>query len=145
MNSYEMAEDYLKRAGRCLNEAEGSLQDEDYAMTIRRSQECIEPAIKGILSAVFFEFPREHDVSDVLMHVEWREFGLPDWFVKQVEMLAQIMREITPKRGPAMYGFEREMRPAGTLFSQEDGLKAKEDARFVYEACRQFLDQWDVK
>lgn len=56
--------------------------------------------------------------------------------------MARIMREITPKRGPAMYGFEKEMKPASAIFSQEDGMKAVEDARFVLETCKKFLQEW---
>jgi hypothetical protein len=54
------------------------------------------------------------------------------------------MQEITPKPGPAMYGFEREMKPAHAIFSLEDGQKATRDAKFVYEACGKFLKQWEL-
>jgi hypothetical protein len=30
------------------------------------------------------EFPREHDVSEVLMSVPWEKIGSPTWFVDQV-------------------------------------------------------------
>jgi HEPN domain-containing protein len=142
MNSYEMAEDYLKRAGRCLAEAENALRDGDYPMAIRRSQECIELSIKGILRAGAIEFPREHDVSDVLMNMDWKKIGSPDWFIERVEAMAKIMREITPKRGPAMYGFEMEMKPARALFSSGDGMKAITDAGFVFDTCKKFLKEW---
>lgn len=142
MKSYEMAEDYLKRAGRCLQEAESAFRENDYPMAIRRSQECIELSIKGVLRALSIEFPREHDMSDVLVKVAWKEIGSPNWFTARVEDLAKIMREITPKRGPAMYGFEKEMKPASAIFSQEDGMKATEDARFVFETCKKFLQEW---
>jgi HEPN domain-containing protein len=142
MNSYEMGEDYLMRSGRCLKEAENALNDGDHSMAVRRSQECIEMSIKGVLRAVSIEFPREHDVSDVLINVEWKGFGSPGWFIERVERLGKIMREITPKRGPAMYGFEKEMKPAKDLFSHEDGIKATTDAKFVYETCQRFLQEW---
>lgn len=142
MNSYEMAEDYLKRAERCLGEAENAFQENDYPMAIRRSQECVELSIKGILRAVSIEFPREHDVSEVLISAPWEKIGSPTWFVDQVGEMARIMQEITPKRGPAMYGFEREMKPANVIFSLEDGQKATREAKFVYEICGKFLKQW---
>jgi len=137
-----MGEDYLKRAGRCLGEAENALRDGDYPMAIRRSQECIELAIKGILRAASIEFPREHDVSDVLINAEWEGIGCPGWFLDRIDGLARIMREITPKRGPAMYGFEKETKPAIAIFSLDDGIKATTDARFVFETCKKFLQEW---
>jgi len=145
MNSYEMAEDYLKRAGRCLREAEDALNDKDYPMAIRRSQECVELSIKGILRAISIEFPREHDVSEVLISAPWEKIGSPAWFVDHVGEMARIMQEITPKRGPAMYGFETEMKPAHAIFSLEDGQKGTRDAKFVYEACGKFLKQWKCR
>jgi HEPN domain-containing protein len=142
MNSREMAGDYLQRAERCMIEAENALRERDNPMAVRRSQECIELAIKGILRAAAIEFPREHDVSDVLLDTGWAGMGSPKWFVERVPNLARIMREITPKRGPAMYGFEREMRPAKDIFSVEDGVRAIAEARFVLEAARRFLQEW---
>jgi HEPN domain-containing protein len=142
MKSHEMAEDYLRRAGRCLDEAEDAFNEDDYPMTIRRSQECIEFSIKGVLRMASIEFPREHDVSDVLINIAWKEIGSPDWFTDRIQDMARIMREITPKRGLAMYGFEKEMKPASAIFSREDGIKAFEDARFVFEICKRSLQEW---
>lgn len=142
MNTREMGRDYLSRAKRCLTEAEVALNEHDYSMTVRRSQECIEMAIKGILRLSGIEFPREHDVSDVLLKTEWKEIGSPSWFMDNIEKLARIMREITPKRGPAMYGFEKEMKPAGEIFSSDDGIKALNEARFVFETCQRFFLEW---
>lgn len=142
MNNYEMAEDYLKRAERCLREAENALGDGDYPMAVRRSQECIELSVKGILRAATIEFPKEHDVSDVLTNMDWMRMGSPGWFIDRVERMAKIMREITPKRGPAMYGFEKEMRPPSGIFSQEDGQQATTDARFIFETCKKFFREW---
>jgi HEPN domain-containing protein len=45
MNSDEMAGDYLNRSARCQKEAENALNDGDYSMAVRRSQECIEMSI----------------------------------------------------------------------------------------------------
>ncbi len=145
MNSYDMAEDYLKRSERCLREAENALKEDDYPMAIRRSQECIELSVKGILRVVSIEFPKEHDISDVLISPPWEKIGSPKWFVERIEEIAKIMQEITPKRGPAMYGFEREMKPASSIFSIEDGQKATQNARFVYEICIKFLKMWKVQ
>jgi HEPN domain-containing protein len=142
MNSYEMAEDYLKRAERCLREAESAFAENDYPMAVRRSQECIELSVKGILRAATIEFPKEHDVSEVLTNTDWLAMGFPNWFIDKVERMAKIMREITPKRGPAMYGFEKEMRPPSSVFSQEDGQKATNEARFIFETCAKFFREW---
>jgi hypothetical protein len=42
-------------------------------------------------------------------------FELPGWFKGELIRLASIMRKITPKRGPALYGFERELKPSSPI------------------------------
>jgi HEPN domain-containing protein len=142
MNLYTMAEDYLNRANRCLHEAKDAQNVGDYPMTVRRSQECIELSVKGILRGFGIEFPREHDVSDVLLDLGQSNLEIPFWFVEKINNIARIMREITPKRGPAMYGLEREMKPASELFSKEDGEKALDDAVFVFNNCKRVFEEW---
>lgn len=41
MNTKILAEDYIRRAGRYLREAENAFSEGDFASTIRRSQECM--------------------------------------------------------------------------------------------------------
>jgi HEPN domain-containing protein len=67
MINIEMARDYFYRSKRCLREASASLEDGDYAGAIRRIQEALEMAVKSLLRALAIEYPRTHDVSDVLI------------------------------------------------------------------------------
>jgi hypothetical protein len=88
---------------------------------------------------VGIEFPREHDVSDVLLsaaarlRARWRS-DLPE--------IARRMREITPKRGPAMYGLEAQGVPASEAFDEDDGRAALADAEFVLARCTAWLEEW---
>ena len=52
MNTKLMAVDYMKRARRCLKEAELALEDKDLPMTVRRSQECVELSLKAVLRSI---------------------------------------------------------------------------------------------
>jgi len=63
----EMAKDYLFRAERCLKEAFLAIKDEDAAGAIRRSQEALELAVKALLRLMGIEYPKIHDVGDVLI------------------------------------------------------------------------------
>jgi HEPN domain-containing protein len=42
MNTRLMALDYINRARRCLKESKAAFDDEDYPITVRRGQECVE-------------------------------------------------------------------------------------------------------
>jgi HEPN domain-containing protein len=73
-----MAQDHLAWAGGSLGEAKQALEKKDYPRAIRRAQECIELSIKAILRALAIEFPKVHDVSEVIQSLGGIE--LPKWF-----------------------------------------------------------------
>jgi hypothetical protein len=142
MNTKDMAVDYIKRAENCLTECENAFEEDDFARTVRRAQECIELSVKSVLRAIGIEFPKEHDISDLLVTLN---FKFPNWFKQKIVKIAKIMAEITPKRGPAMYGFEKELVPPSKIFSKKDGMNARKDAQFVYRYCKKFVNYWFEK
>jgi len=142
MTSDAMAADLLARAGRCLREARTLYDEGDHALCVRRAQEAIELAIKGLLRLVGIEFPREHDVSEVLVVSADR---FPDAWREVLPELARKMREITPKRGPAMYGLEAHGIPASEAFDEEDGRGALADAEFVCSRSTACFEEWKAR
>lgn len=116
MINVEMAKDYAFRAKRCLKEARLALDENDAASTIRRSQEALELIVKALLRLIGIEYPRSHDVSDVLL--EWRD-KLPRELKDRIEDLASLISELASIRGPAFYGYEREGITASQAFSLE--------------------------
>ena len=139
MTTEDMARDHIRWAHGSLKEAGEALRRKDYPRTVRRAQECVELSVKAVLRALGVEYPKEHDVSDVLrdLHID-----LPSWFEDALPRIADIMAKITPQRGPAMYGIEGQLKPAGVIFSREDALRAFVDAEFVYGQCSKFLEDW---
>ena len=142
MNSEVMAGDLLARSGRCLRETRAAYDEADYALCVRRAQETIELAIKGLLRLVGIEFPREHDVSAVLLSSADR---FPEPWREALPELARRMREITPKRGPAMYGLEAQGIPASEAFDEEDGRAALDDAELIYSRCSAYFEDWKTR
>ncbi|VVB87442.1 HEPN domain protein [uncultured archaeon] len=108
-----MAQDYIIRAKRCLKESTDAFSEEDYPITIRRAQECVELSLKAVLRGIAVEYPREHDVSDSLENVKEK---FPDWFNHKIPELIRISRDLAKKRGPALYGYEAQLRPASDIF-----------------------------
>lgn len=142
MTSDAMARDLLARAGRCLKEAHAATDDGDHALCVRRAQEAIKLAIKGLLRLVGIEFPREHDVSEALVGSRDR---FPGSWREDVLDLARRMREITPKRGPAMYGLEAQGIPASEAFDETDAREALADAEFVVSRCVRYFEDWKAR
>ncbi|MEM2126709.1 MAG: HEPN domain-containing protein [Candidatus Bathyarchaeia archaeon] len=140
MRSMEMALDYIGRASRMLIEARNALNSGDYPLTVRRSQEVVELSLKAALRLLAVEYPREHDLRDVLMEAaESRE--LPQWFREELEFMGAVSSDLARKRGPAFYGDEMTLKPPSSLFSFEDALKALRDAERVHENCRCLIEQ----
>ena len=138
MNTLRMARDYLKRATRCLHEAGGAFNDQDYPMVVRRAQECVELSLKAALRLLGIEYPREHDVSQILLSVQDR---LPKWF--NAEKYADHSRVLVSKRGPAMYGHEELLTPASEIFGVKDAEEALKMAREVHEACVRLIHEFE--
>lgn len=136
MNTRRMALDYIKRAERCFKEAKLAFNDEDYPMTVRRSQECVELSLKAVLRSIGIEYPREHDVGKAL---EVAKEKFPDWFSSKIPRFAEISRDLSKKRGPAMYGYEAELKPASDIFDKEDAKDAISAAEEVFETCEKLI------
>ena len=120
MRSLEMARDYLYRARRCLREADLALRDGDAPGVVRRSQEALELAAKALLRALGIEYPRVHDVSDVLLEQSDR---MPEEVRRRIREIAELVSELAAVRGPAFYGYEREGIPPSEAFKMDYALK----------------------
>jgi len=121
MRSKEMAENYLNDAKIILEEAITMFNKRVSHRVIRLCQESVELALKACLRIVGIEYPRSHDVSDVLAENKNR---FPTWFQTEIESLIEASSWLAEKRGPAMYGDEVGGIPASRLFTQEDAKQA---------------------
>lgn len=140
MRTDELALDYIGRAEITLEEARKAMGGEGHSLAIRRSQETVELSLKAALRYLAIEYPREHDVSDVLLAVK-RTRSLPKWFEEKIESMTEVSRDLARKRGPAFYGDERTFTPASQLFTKEEGLRALRDAEEVFEICKKLIKQ----
>ena len=61
---------------------------------MRLSQECFEPSLKAVLKAVGIEYPKIHDVSDVLVDIKDR---FPEWFRAELEFLRESSKILVKK------------------------------------------------
>ncbi|MCD6510558.1 MAG: HEPN domain-containing protein [Thermoprotei archaeon] len=140
MINIEMAKDYILRGKRCLREAELAFSEEDAAMTIRRAQEALELALKALLRLLGIEYPRTHDVSDVLLEFKDK---LPEELRDGIEELAKLVAELAAIRGPAFYGYEREGIPASQAFSMnyagEIFTKVKEYFKVIESVIKRYI------
>lgn len=142
MNTYLMALDYIKRARRCLKEAQSALADDDPSMAVRRGQECVELSLKAVLRGLGVEYPKRHDVGEAL---EFIVPVVPSWFAAQVPAFTALSEKLAKERGPAMYGYEAELIPASQLFTRGDAEERVTAAGQVLVACERLIALLDEK
>jgi len=141
LNSRALAEEYLRRAERYLREARNAYAEGDFPTAIRRSQESVELSVKAALRLLGIEYPRKHDVSDVLDQIVGLE-ALPGYFREAVPFLQEVVRRLAMVRGIAMYGDEETLTPPSRIFKGEDALRSVEEAERVLDLCRRLFNDW---
>lgn len=138
MINIEMAWDYIDRAKRYAIEAERAFLDNDFPTTVRRSQEALELAIKAMLRYLAIEYPKEHDVGDVLFEVLEK---IPDFLKNRIPRMRELLSELARVRGPAMYGYEREGIPASRAFGKEYAKETLREVKELVELCSRFITE----
>ena len=132
-----LARDYLERARNRLIDASSALKRGAFPEVVRYSQECVELCLKAVLRIVGIEYPKVHDVGDVL---EINADKFPKWFRINIPKLRRISAELAQKRGPSLYGIERLGKPPSEIFGREDAEDSLKKARFVYTLCHKFFE-----
>ena len=138
MRMDDLARDYLRRAEARLASARYALNQGYYPEVVRYSQECVELSLKACLRLVGVEYPKVHDVGDVLRAESMR---FPSWFREEVDRLAEISRDLAEKCSPSMYGVEIAGKPPDDLFNKDDAMKALEGAELVQKLAKKLLEQ----
>jgi len=139
LNTLAMAEAYVKDARRSLREAQLSREEGAYHRCVRRAQECVELALKGVLRLLGIEYPRSHDVSQAL---ELARPSMPEWLAQRVDDLKRASLKLAEERGPAFYGDERAYVPPEQLYGEEDAEEALRMAREALEAAERLLSEF---
>ena len=131
-----MALDYLEEAEIYIEQAKLAFDRERFNTVMRRSQDCVEYCLKAALRAIGIEYPKEHEISDILVENSGR---FPQWFQNEIHFLSECSMELTSKRGLATYGDERKKIPAKKIFQKKDAEDALQKSGTVLEICRKLL------
>lgn len=136
MTNRELGRAYIDDARVILAEAEASLEQGHFHRTVRKCQESVEMARKGLLRVAGIEYPKAHRVGRVLTESAVAQV-VP---VERLREVAHIADELADMREDAFYGSEE--RSAAELFSREDAAdalsKAKVVETFVAELARRY-------
>jgi HEPN domain-containing protein len=137
----KFAEDYIARATERISAAEDALKRGSFPEVIRFSQEATELSLKAALRLVGIEYPKVHDVGDVLQ-LNAKRF--PEKFQERIPQIAEFSREAAAKRSLAMYGVEASGKTPGQIF--DDPVEAGDAlgrAKEVLTLCSELLESTD--
>lgn len=134
-----MAKSYLEDAKIILDEAKIAFNKRIFHRVVRLCQEATELALKACLRIIAIEYPKNHEVSDVLIE---NKDKFPEWFKEKIEYLNEASNWLSEKRGVAMYGDEIGGIPALKLFDENDGKKALEYANEVIRLAIKFFEEF---
>ncbi len=127
------AEVLLREAGNRIETAGRALRHKKYAYCFRQSQEAVELSLKGALRLKGVEYPKFHDVSEVLL----RSSELfPSWFANKIPSFADASRRLVEKRDASLYGFEETKEKPGEAISKESAKAAFDNAQEIFKASK---------
>jgi HEPN domain-containing protein len=136
LNFRDLAKGYLRQAEARRDDAVGALADGNHAYALRLSQECVELCVKAALRFVGVEYPKQHEVSGLLVDLKAR---FPEWFAAEVPFIREASVSLFKKRELAFYGGEDIALPPDSVIDKDDGRKAVEAAERVFAACERLM------
>jgi HEPN domain-containing protein len=101
-------------------------------LVVRRCQEAVELALKGLLRSAGVEVPKIHDVSGSLLRNADR---LPEAASREIQALVSASRRLREEREISFYGDEESDTEADRLYSKDDAEEAVTLARRVVAIC----------
>jgi HEPN domain-containing protein len=137
----KVAKSYLHQAEARLEDAKDALLEGNYPYAVRLSQECVELSLKAVLKAVGIEYPKIHDVSDILVDIKDR---FPEWFRAELEFLRESSRILVKKREISLYGGEEAFIPPEEVISKRDAENATQRACKTHELCKKLINSVNV-
>jgi HEPN domain-containing protein len=138
LRSLRVGESYLHQARARLEDALDAILEENYPYAVRLSQECVELSLKAVLKAVGIEYPKVHDVSDILPEIRDR---LPDWFKAEIDFLQESSKLLFKKREPSLYGEEETLTSPDEVMSRNDAEDATNRAEKAYQLCEKLIEE----
>ncbi len=134
----KIAKSYLRQAEARIEDAKDALLESNHPYAVRLSQECVELSLKAVLKAVGIEYPKVHDVSDVLDAVKDR---FPQWFRAEIGFLRESSKALAKKREISFYGGEEAFLSPDEVISKEDAIDAVQRATKTLKLCKKLIKE----
>lgn len=128
MTNPELARGWTRQAENILQEARAAADNGLWHLAVRRCQESVEMALKGLLGLVGIEVPKIHDVGFILRQYKDR---FPKAIQAEIDRIQSISRRLKKERETSFYGDEELMLPPDQIYNKEDATQSLAEAEFV--------------
>jgi len=136
MKNSTLGKEYLKRSEVRLKALQVYLTEKSWPDVVRESQETLELALKGFLRCHHVEFPRLHDVSNVIRD-NLEKF--PKELHEKLIVFGRYSHELRRDRELAFYGSE-DLTPS-EFYSEEDAREAFRKAEEVVKSLIKYSNK----
>ncbi|MEM3608229.1 MAG: HEPN domain-containing protein [Candidatus Bathyarchaeia archaeon] len=127
----ERAEKAIRSAEREFKNAVRSLEEKDYAGSLKYLQESVEYAVKAVLIAYGVDYPKIHAVGRLLN--ELRE-KYPSWFLAEIQDIAEVADNLARGRPRFRYPYEYPLEQY-----EAAAWEALPKAEKALESCRRLI------
>ena len=110
-------------------DARAALNEKDFNMVVRRTQEAVELTLKGALKILGVDYPKVHDVAPLFSEQLRQKRGIEDSEI--LRRIEDISLWLAQSRTPSFY-FERE-------YGKEDAKRAFQDAKFIITKVKEYF------
>lgn len=130
MTNLELANAYFDQAKAIYQEILMHLEAAQWNLVVRRSQECVELLLKGLLRKSGLDVPRLHDVGNLIRQNKER---FSPTIVANMDRIVSVSRQLRQEREVSFYGDEEQELPASAMYTQIDAQVAKENAEWMMQ------------
>jgi len=122
MTNVEKGKKLISESGELLKEAKRAYQSSLYNIAVRRSQETVELALKGLLIILGIEYPKIHDVGTIFYEqAKAKGIKIEE---KDLEKIKFVSSQLAKEREASFY-MEKD-------YIKEEAKEASEGAQFVF-------------
>ena len=139
MTNDRAAQAYIDDGFLISSEARGSLEEQQYHRVVRKCQEAVELMLKGLLRFLGVDYPKFHDIGNVLEKILK---GKGIFSEDEIQQLVEINRTLAMDRALSFYGAE-DGTPASVLFTKDDAEEALRECDEVQQLVQRFLDRYE--
>lgn len=134
MKNTDIGAAYIKDPGIILEESEESYNKGHYHRTIRKCQESIELALKGLLRLKGIEYPKSHRIGKILVETFTDELD-----TNFLQKAADLSDQLAIDREASFYGSEDVT--AEELFDEDDAKDILEKTKYIINYVHELLKQ----